>query len=58
MAGNDSFVSNGNRLAGAALGLYVSLQSLTNLYCVEVMPLIYFRDGTPNNGRDEGCPGI
>jgi hypothetical protein len=58
MAANDSFVPDGNRLAGAVLGLYVSLQSFTNLYRVEVMPMIYFRDGTPNHSRDERCPRI
>jgi hypothetical protein len=58
MAGNDSSVSDSNRLAGAALDLYLSLQSFTNLYCVEVTPVMYFRDGTPNNSPDERCPGI
>jgi hypothetical protein len=53
MAANDSFGSDVNRLAGAALGLYLSLQSFTNLYCIGVMPVIYSRDGTPDNSRDE-----
>jgi len=56
MAANDSFRSDGNRLAGAALGFYLSLQSFTNLYCIGMFPVIYFRDATPANSRDECCP--
>jgi hypothetical protein len=57
MAANDSLISDGNRQEDAALDLYLSLQSFTNLYCVEVMPVMYFRDGTPNHNLDERCPG-
>jgi hypothetical protein len=49
MAANESFASDGNRLVDAAPGLYLSLQSFTNLYRIEVTPVIYSRDGTPDN---------
>jgi hypothetical protein len=58
MAANDSFGSDGNRLAGEVPGFYLSLQSFTNLHCIELMPVIYFRDGTPDNSPAERCPGI
>jgi hypothetical protein len=58
MAANDSSFLMVIGLAGAAPGLYLSLQSFTNLYRIEVMPVIYSRDGTPDNSRDERCPRI
>jgi hypothetical protein len=58
MAANDSFGLDSNRLAGAVPGFYLSLQSFTDLYCIEDVPVIYSRNGTPDNSPDERCPRV